>query len=68
MARVALTIAGTAAGSLIGMPGLGGMIGGAIGGYLDQPGDTIRQEGPRIDDLHVQISSFGAAIPGCGGR
>lgn len=63
MARVALSIAGAAVGSLVGMPGLGATVGGALGGYLDQPSERITQEGPRIDDLHVQISSYGAAIP-----
>lgn len=63
MARIALTVVGTAVGSMVGMPGLGALAGGAIGGYLDQRGmPPVHQQGPRIDDLHVQISSYGAAI------
>lgn len=38
---------------------LGAQIGMTIGGYLDQP----VKEGPRLDDLRQQVSSYGAAIP-----
>ncbi len=41
---------------------LGAQIGMAIGGFLDPPkGPTV--EGPRIADLSVQTSTYGAAIP-----
>lgn len=39
----------------------GARIGGLIGGYLFQPSQTI--EGPRLSDLSVQTSTYGAAIP-----
>ncbi len=43
-------------------PWLGAQIGMSIGGYIDPPkGPTI--EGPRIDDLSVQTSTYGAPIP-----
>lgn len=63
MAKVALTVAGGIIGSAVGMPGLGMMLGGALGGYIERRGaDPIRQEGPRLDDLHVQVSSYGSPI------
>ena len=41
---------------------LGASIGGAIGGYIDPPkGPKI--EGPRLNDLAVQTSTYGAQIP-----
>lgn len=41
---------------------LGAQIGMALGGFLDPPkGPTV--EGPRIADLSVQTSTYGAAIP-----
>lgn len=43
-------------------PWAGAQIGMSIGGYIDPPkGPTI--EGPRIDDLAVQTSTYGAPIP-----
>lgn len=63
MAKVALTVAGGIIGSAVGMPGLGAMLGGQLGGYIERRGaDPIRQEGPRLDDLHVQVSSYGSPI------
>ena len=59
MARLALTIVGTAIGGPI-----GGAIGGLIGGYIDQsmaPGVTV--EGPRLSDLASGSASEGADIP-----
>lgn len=57
------TIAFQAVGTYLGGP-IGGMIGAAIGGYVDQqlfgPGD---QEGPRLGDLRVTTSTYGAPIP-----
>jgi hypothetical protein len=60
--RVALTITGTIVGSFFGQPGLGAVVGSAVGGVIF-PGDRPAAEGPRLDDLQVQISSYGAAIP-----
>ena len=63
MAKVALTVAGGVVGQAVGMPGLGMMLGGALGSYIERRGaDPIRQEGPRLDDLHVQVSSYGQPI------
>lgn len=63
MAKVTLTIAGGIIGGAVGQPGLGMMLGGALGGYIERRGaDPIRQEGPRLDDLHVQVSSYGSPI------
>lgn len=62
IARVGLTITGTVVGSMFGAPGLGAFMGSAIGGALF-PRDRERVEGPRLDDLHVQISAYGAPIP-----
>jgi hypothetical protein len=39
---------------------IGGVVGGAIGGALDGPTKT---QGPRLDDLKVQFSSYGVGIP-----
>ena len=59
---------GTVVGAVIGafIPGgyvmLGAAIGGAIGGAIDPPkGPKI--EGPRLNDLSVQTSTYGAQIP-----
>ena len=63
MAKVSLTVAGGIIGSFVGAPHLGMMIGGALGGYIERKNaDPIRQEGPRLDDLKVQVSSYGSPI------
>ncbi len=58
-------IVGAAAGFMIGgLTGAlyGAQIGIAAGGYLDPPkGPTM--EGPRLSDLAVQTSTYGAFIP-----
>lgn len=60
---VMAAVAFQAIGSYIGGP-IGGMIGSVIGGYVDQalfgPGD---QEGPRISDLSITTSTYGAGMP-----
>lgn len=71
MARLALTVGGSVLGNLL-LPGLGSAIGGAIGAYvggiLDQQlfgSDEERRTvtGPRLQDLRVQSSGYGAVIP-----
>lgn len=54
-------IAGGAIGLFFGAPMLGAAIGGAIGGMIDPPkGPNIT--GPRLDDLSLQTSTYGAAL------
>ncbi len=52
-------IAGAVVGSFFGMPQIGWMVGSALGGMMGQPD----QHGPKLTDLSVQITSYGAAIP-----
>jgi len=64
MATLILTAVGTA---------IGGPIGGAIGALIGQQVDAAvfaprTQKGPRLKDLSVQSSSYGAAIPRHYGR
>lgn len=59
MATLILTAVGTA---------LGGPIGGALGALVGRAADQMilrppGREGPRIADLHVQMSSYGSQIP-----
>lgn len=51
---------GAVIGSFFGMPQLGWMIGASLGAAMDAP--TIRNEGPRLDDLKVQTSTWGKMI------
>ena len=67
--QVAGGVLGAVAGFLIGGPTAslkgalyGAQIGMAIGGYLDPPKGPV-QEGPRLSDLTVQTSTYGAVIP-----
>lgn len=63
MAKLAMTAVGGIVGQAVGQPGIGMMLGGMIGGYLERRGvDPIRQEGPRLDDMHVQVSGYGLPI------
>ncbi|MGH8566843.1 MAG: hypothetical protein ACREXU_02225 [Gammaproteobacteria bacterium] len=65
MARLVLPFVGGVVGNLI-APGIGGSIGFALGGLLGNlidPVDKPRTEGPRLNDLSVQSSTEGAAIP-----
>ncbi|MBK8745590.1 phage tail protein [Propionivibrio sp.] len=67
--QVAGGVLGAVAGFLIGGPAAslkgalyGAQIGMTIGGYLDPPKGPV-QEGPRLSDLTVQTSTYGAVIP-----
>ena len=55
-------IVGGVAGAFVGNPMLGASIGMAIGGYIDPPPgqNTV---GPRLEDLTVQTSTYGAVLP-----
>jgi len=64
MAQLVLSIVGYGVGRQFGAPGLGTWIGYTIGSYIDRkwlfPPDP--SEGPRLDDLKIQISTYGAPI------
>jgi hypothetical protein len=70
MARLVLSVGGMVLGNLI-LPGLGSAIGGVLGSYVggivdqqlfgDSPQETVY--GPRLQDLRVHSSSYGAVIP-----
>jgi len=59
MGQLALGIAGAVVGSFFGMPQLGFMIGSLVGGLLFPQ----KVEGPRLEDLKIQDSAYGKAIP-----
>ena len=61
MAQLAISAAGEAAGSLFGQPALGWAVGAAVGGLLFAPKE--HREGPRLEDLSVQASTYGQPIP-----
>lgn len=66
MARLAVAAAGAAIGSVI--PGVGSsvgwIVGSIVGNLLFPPGtEDINQEGPRLGDLSVGGSTYGAGIP-----
>jgi hypothetical protein len=66
MASLALGFVGTVAGGLIGGPigaQIGGMIGASLGGMLDNQLFPQKQQGPRLSDLSVQVSTYGQVIP-----
>lgn len=84
MASIALFAAGSAIGAASGGVGLviggstvlsaatiGGMIGGAVGSYIDAnylfPPKSSNSIGPRVDDYKLQTSSEGAGINRCFG-
>lgn len=54
-------IAGAAVGSMFGMPQLGWAVGSAIGGAMSQQKQNV--QGPRLGDLSVQASTYGAVQP-----
>lgn len=58
MASLALGFIGTAVGGPI-----GGFIGSAIGGLIDNQLFPQKQQGPRLSDLSVQVSTYGMMIP-----
>jgi len=63
MASAVLQIAGVAIGGALGGPlgaSIGGAIGGAIGAAIEGP---TQIEGPRLTDLRVMSSSYGATLP-----
>lgn len=58
------TVILTAVGNAVGGP-LGALVGSMLGGAVDQAlfGSTVVSEGPRLNDLSVQASSYGQPIP-----
>ena len=63
---IAFTVLGYAVGSALGAPWLGAAIGGWTGGQINRwlfPIDPVRIEGPRLDRLQVQTSSYAAPVP-----
>ena len=63
MAQLALSVAGAVVGNLL-LPGLGGQIGFALGSYIGAGlGGGSRHEGPRLESLKVQTSTYGTPIP-----
>jgi hypothetical protein len=58
MASLALGFVGTAVGGPI-----GGFIGASIGGLIDNMLFPQKQQGPRLSDLSVQVSTYGMMIP-----
>lgn len=64
MAVLALGVVGSALGSAIGIGASAGWLGGVmLGNLLFGGGKSQSIEGPRIDDLSVQTSTYGAPIP-----
>jgi hypothetical protein len=62
MGQVVLTVIGAVIGNTV-APGLGASIGAAIGSYVGAAIFSENQTGPRLSDLRVQNSSYGAPIP-----
>jgi len=74
MATIVLQVAGAVIGQAVGGP-IGAQIGAAIGTYagarIDASligGPTIKRTGPRLNDVGIQTSREGAAIPALFGR
>ncbi|MBT2186864.1 hypothetical protein [Sphingobium nicotianae] len=66
MATLVLTALDSAVGGTIG--GIGAAVGGAIGALAGQSVDALifrpgSRSGPRLSDLHVQTSRYGAGVP-----
>jgi hypothetical protein len=60
MAQLVLGLAGAAVGSLFGAPQIGWAIGATLGSAF---GPTQKSSGPRLTDLKVTASEYGAPIP-----
>lgn len=70
MAVLALGFVGTAIGGSIGgtilgvtAASIGGFLGSTLGSYIDNLLFPQKQEGPRLDDLNVMVSTYGTPIP-----
>jgi hypothetical protein len=64
MGQLAISVVGAGVGSFFGSPQAGWLIGSVIGGLLfPQSGPDTVVEGPRLGDLTVTSSAYGAAIP-----
>lgn len=69
MAAIVLAAAATSAASSMGaslfVAGLAGGVGGMLGGFIDSRlfGSHTNQQGPRLTDLMVQVSTYGTLIP-----
>lgn len=66
MASIILGTVGSAVGGSLGSSLIGGAIGRSLGGILDGAlfgGDGIHREGPRLEELSVQTSTYGKMIP-----
>lgn len=62
MAVLAIAAVGAGVGSMLGSAAIGWAIGSAVGSYL-YPAKLPDQEGPRLSDLSVTSSAYGAPIP-----
>jgi hypothetical protein len=63
MAQLAFAVAGTAIGAMFGAPQLGFLAGSLVGTLLfPQKGPDVTSEGPRLGDLSVSSSAYGAPI------
>jgi hypothetical protein len=68
VAQLVLGVTGAAAAPFIGLPpSVGFAVGSAIGGYVDRDviglyGGPPNLEGPRLEDLKIQVSSYGNAV------
>lgn len=63
MAQLAFAVAGTAIGAMFGAPQLGFLAGSLVGTLLfPQKGPDVTTEGPRLGDLSVSSSAYGAPI------
>jgi hypothetical protein len=65
MATTLIGLVGAGIGSMFGLPGLGYTLGSALGGFVfgGDSSDLPAVEGPRLNDLRVQGSSYGSPIP-----
>ena len=69
MAAIVLAAAASSAASSMGaslfVAGLAGGIGGALGGFIDSRlfATHQNQQGPRLSDLQVQVSTYGSLLP-----